>query len=219
MRDYTFENFAVGKCNEEAFLAVRAAAEGKRPVDETRRKDFGFVFLCGGAGTGKTHLLRACENFILQAEQKRTVRYLTADDFVEEMLGFLRHEGTRESFARTYGVIDVLLLDDVQYLEGKETTQQVLTDVIRSLRDHEKTVILTGIHLPEFLKDAGLQLIHLDEPEYEVRLDILRRRLETLGLEDAGAEMETLAAEPETDVRVLLGRLAGIALQRELAEK
>jgi chromosomal replication initiator protein len=177
--NYTCENFVVGDCNQLAHAACVAVSESPN------NNNFNPLILYGGTGLGKTHLLQAVAYFIRDAETARKVVYRTSEEFIQEYLAFLHKHKDSRSFYRVYHDTDVLLIDDIQFLAEKKSTQEEFYNIFNTLLQLNKQVIITSDRLPAEIKglhtrllsrfDTGL-LANLQPPELETRLAILGKK-------------------------------------------
>lgn len=174
---YTFENFIVGKANELAHAAARA-------VSEKPGKIYNPLFIYGGVGLGKTHLIQAVGNIILQRHAEFRVLYTTCEQFTNEFISCVG-SGKMEKFTRTYRSPDVLLIDDIQFLTGKEGTQEAFFHTFNDLHHREKQIIITSDRPPKAiatLEDRMLSrfewgmIADISQPDLETRIAILEAK-------------------------------------------
>ena len=138
---FTFETFVVGSSNQFAHAAARAVAESPS-------RSYNPLFLYGGVGLGKTHLMHAIAQEVLQRTPGARVLYLSAERFLNELINALRFERMHE-FKRRYRELDVLLMDDVQFIAGKDSTQEEFFHTFNALHDAQKQIVLTSDALPK----------------------------------------------------------------------
>ncbi|MBF0432736.1 MAG: chromosomal replication initiator protein DnaA [Fibrobacteria bacterium] len=179
---YSFDNFVVGDCNQLAHAACTAVAEAPQ------NNNFNPLVIYGGTGLGKTHLLQAVAHFVKDAETARKVVYRTSEEFTREYIDFVAKKKDSASFYRVYQDTDVLLIDDIQFLAGKKSTQEQFYSIFNNLQQLNKQVIITSDRLPSEIKglhtrllsrfDTGL-LANLQPPKLEMRLAILRKKQES----------------------------------------
>lgn len=208
---FTFNNFIVGPSNRFAQAACRAVAEHPS-------KSYNPLVLYGGVGLGKTHLLHAIGNLTLQHHPELKALYITSENFMNEMIAVLRSGGDMRQFREKFRNADVLLIDDIQFLAGKESTQEEFFHTFNDLHSHGKQIVATSdippreINLDERLRNRfewGL-VADIGRPDYETRLAILRRKAseERRGVpEDV---LEFLARTFTHNVRELEGSLTKI---------
>ena len=210
---FTFDSFVVGKPNELAHAAARRVAEAG-PVT------FNPLFLYGGVGLGKTHLMHAIA-WELQARQPELrVVYLSAEQFMYRFVQALR-ERQMIDFKQMFRSVDVLMVDDVQFIAGKDSTQEEFFHTFNALVDQNKQIIISADRAPGEIKDledriksrmqSGL-VVDLHPTDYELRLGILQQKLESYrlqypDLQIAQGVLEFLAHRISTNVRVLEGAL------------
>ncbi|QUJ76229.1 chromosomal replication initiator protein DnaA [Sulfitobacter albidus] len=212
-RRFTFDTFVVGKPNELAHAAARRVAEGG-PVT------FNPLFLYGGVGLGKTHLMHAIAQELLQRRPDLNVLYLSAEQFMYRFVQALRDRKMMD-FKQIFRSVDILMVDDVQFIAGKDSTQEEFFHTFNALVDQNKQIIISADRAPHEIKDleervksrlqCGL-VVDLHPTDYELRLGILQNKVEThrtsypeLELDDG--ILEFLAHRISNNVRVLEGAL------------
>lgn len=210
---YTFDKFVVGKPNELAHAAARRVAEGG-PVT------FNPLFLYGGVGLGKTHLMQAIAQEMRRSQPQRSVLYLSAESFMYRFVSALRERNTL-GFKQMFRSVDVLMVDDVQFIAGKESTQDEFFHTFNALVDANRQIILSADRAPGEIKDleeriksrlqCGL-VVDLHPTDYELRLGILQSKVahyrgQYPGLDIRDGVLEFLAHRISTNVRVLEGAL------------
>ncbi|MDW3180475.1 MULTISPECIES: chromosomal replication initiator protein DnaA [unclassified Roseobacter] len=210
---FTFDTFVVGKPNELAHAAARRVAEGG-PVT------FNPLFLYGGVGLGKTHLMHAIAHELHQRRPEMNVLYLSAEQFMYRFVQALRDRKMMD-FKEIFRSVDVLMVDDVQFIAGKDSTQEEFFHTFNALVDQNKQIIISADRAPGEIKDledrvksrlqCGL-VVDLHPTDYELRLGILQSKVEQQrvnypGLEVEAGVLEFLAHRISTNVRVLEGAL------------
>ncbi len=210
---FTFDTFVVGKPNELAHAAARRVAEGG-PVT------FNPLFLYGGVGLGKTHLMHAIAHELRRRQPHLNVLYLSAEQFMYRFISALREKRMMD-FKQLFRSVDVLMVDDVQFIAGKDSTQEEFFHTFNALVDSHKQIIISADRAPGEIRDmedrirsrmqCGL-VVDLHPTDYELRLGILQTKAEFYksqyrGLEVADGVMEFLAHRISTNVRVLEGAL------------
>ncbi len=210
---FTFESFVVGKPNELAHAAARRVAEGG-PVS------FNPLFLYGGVGLGKTHLMHAIAHELQARTPELKVLYLSAEQFMYRFVQALRERQIMD-FKELFRSVDVLMVDDVQFIAGKDSTQEEFFHTFNALVDQNKQIVISADRAPGEIKDleeriksrlqCGL-VVDLHPTDYELRLGILQQkadyyRQQYRGLVIADGVLEFLAHRITTNVRVLEGAL------------
>jgi len=214
---YTFENFVVGKPNELAYAAARRVAE-------SREVQFNPLFLYGGVGLGKTHLMHAIAWHIRTHQPKRRVIYLSAEKFMYQFIRALRFKDT-VSFKDQFRNVDVLMIDDVQFISGKDTTQEEFFHTFNALVDKNHQVIVSADKSPSDLEGMEERLksrlgwglvADIHPTTYELRLGILQAKADTLPIPVPKDVMEFLAAKISSNVRELEGAMNRIVAHATL---
>ena len=210
---FTFDSFVVGKPNELAHAAARRVAEGG-PVS------FNPLFLYGGVGLGKTHLMHAIAHELQTRQPHLRVLYLSAEQFMYRFVQALRERQVMD-FKEIFRSVDVLMVDDVQFIAGKDSTQEEFFHTFNALVDQNKQIVISADRAPGEIKDledriksrlqCGL-VVDLHPTDYELRLGILQQKVELYraqyrGLVIADGVLEFLAHRITTNVRVLEGAL------------
>lgn len=210
---FTFDSFVVGKPNELAHAAARRVAEGG-PVS------FNPLFLYGGVGLGKTHLMHAIAHELTARQPHLRVLYLSAEQFMYRFVQALRERQIMD-FKEIFRSVDVLMVDDVQFIAGKDSTQEEFFHTFNALVDQNKQIVISADRAPGEIKDleeriksrlqCGL-VVDLHPTDYELRLGILQTkakhyRAQYKGLQIAQGVLEFLAHRITTNVRVLEGAL------------
>lgn len=212
---YSFEDFVVGPCNQLAFAAATNILDASAPVD--------MVFLCSGAGLGKTHLTQAVGRALSLEADKRDVRleYLTAEEFTSQFVRASK-AGGMEQFKERFRKLDMLLLEDVHFLRGKDRTQEELLSTIKSLQSHGGRVVLTSSFAPRDLAGVDSQLVSrfcsgfvasMERPNRDMRLHILQEKARRQCMVLPAPVAELLADRITGDVRLLESCLHNLMLQ------
>ncbi|MFM2128540.1 MAG: chromosomal replication initiator protein DnaA [Pseudomonadota bacterium] len=205
---FTFENFIVGKSNEFAYAAAHRVAEAQSAP-------FNPLFLYGGVGLGKTHLMHAIAWHIRKADPNRRVIYLSAEKFMYQFIRALRFQDTM-AFKEQFRSVDVLMIDDVQFISGRETTQEEFFHTFNALVDQNRQVIISADKSPSDLEGMEERLrsrlgwglvADIHQTDYELRLSILQSKAEKLGSQIPPKVLEFLAHKITSNVRELEGAL------------
>ena len=205
---FTFENFVVGKPNELAYAAARRIAEAKTVP-------FNPLFLYGGVGLGKTHLMHAIAWNIRRRTPERRIIYLSAEKFMYQFVRALRTKDTM-AFKEQFRSVDVLMIDDVQFIGGREATQEEFFHTFNALVDQNRQVIISADKSPSDLEGVeermrsrlGWGLVADIHPTtYELRLGILQTKAEQMAVDIPGKVLEFLAHKITSNVRELEGAL------------
>lgn len=209
---YTFENFVVGKTNEFAYAAARKVAESKSV-------SFNPLFLYSGVGLGKTHLMHAVAQHIKQSDPERTVVYISAEQFLYKFVNALRYKDT-DAFKEQFRSVDVLMIDDVQFLANKTKTQDEFFYTFNSLIESGKQIILSADKSPNDLDgienrlksrlNSGL-VADIMPADFDLRLGILYKKAEQFGITLPENVAEFLAQKISSSIRELEGSLKRIA--------
>jgi chromosomal replication initiator protein len=205
---FSFENFVVGDKSQFAYSAAFAVAQNPGSTK------YNPLLIFGGSGLGKTHLIQAIGNYILEGDTGKRVRYLTADDFQREYVDSLKNGVTNEMSNYYRSEVDVLLIDDVQFLSGKIETQNEFFHIFNSLHQASKQIVLTSDVPPSEIKDLSERLVSrfswglsvdIKPPDAETREAILRKKAEASQLELEDEVLQYLAISIEGSVRLLEG--------------
>ena len=214
---FTFDNFVVGKPNELAYAAARRVADTETPT-------FNPLFLYGGVGLGKTHLMHAIAWHIRKNFPQRRVIYMSAEKFMYQFVRALRFKDT-VTFKDNFRSVDVLMIDDVQFIGGKDTTQEEFFHTFNALVDRNRQVVISADTSPQDLDRVEERLrsrlgwglvADLHPATYELRLGILHAKAEKLGVAVADKVLEFLAHKIASNVRELEGALNRLAAHAQL---
>ena len=217
-RDFTFDQFVVGSSNDFAYSASLSLAS-------RRESQQSALFLFAGTGLGKSHLSQAIGHHILNQNPDERVYYMTAEDFSNEMVQAYRYD-TIDKFKSKYrDHCDVLLLEDVHVLAGKERTQIELAMTLDTLSESGKRIIFSSCHRPSEIpkihdklrsRFSSSLISAIDPPNYRTRIRILQRKSELLGYRIPLPVVDYLAAELQDDIRQLESGLNGVAAKSSL---
>lgn len=217
---FTFDNFVVGSSNEFCYAACRAVVD--KPGEA-----YNPLYIHGGVGLGKTHLINAVANAILDRKLGLKIAYRTSERFTNELIAAIR-EGTTEQFRNRYRKVDVLIVDDIQFIAGKGSTQEEFFHTFNALYEYRKQIILTSDrppkemnHLEERLKSRfcwGL-VADIQPPDLETRLAILERKAALAGIRLPQDVAFLLASRITSNVRELEGALTRLTAHATLTGK
>jgi chromosomal replication initiator protein len=219
---FTFENFVVGKPNELAHAAARRVAESI--ISNARTVPFNPLFLYGGVGLGKTHLMHSIAWAITTQAPHRKVIYLSAEKFMYQFIRALRFKSTMD-FKEQFRSVDVLMIDDVQFISGKDSTQEEFFHTFNALVDQNRQIIISADKSPSDLEGMeermksrlGWGLVADIHPTtYELRLGILQAKAEQRKIDIPPKVMEFLAHKITSNVRELEGALNRICAHAQL---
>ncbi len=214
---YTFDNFVVGKSNELAHAAAQAITEGPG-------KKYNPLFLYGGVGLGKTHLLQAIGHVILKKNPRAKILYTNAERFTNEFVNALRNK-TIDKFKITYRELDLLLVDDIQFMAGKEGTQEEFFYTFNDLYQHDKQIVLTSDRLPKAIPALEERLVSrfnsgliadISSPDLETRIAILKSKCQEKKYSLDTEILQYLAVHIQKNVRELEGALSKVMAYHEL---
>jgi chromosomal replication initiator protein len=217
---FTFETFVIGKPNEFAFAAAERVAMSAKPP-------FNPLFLYGGVGLGKTHLMHAIAWRVKQQDPSRKVVYLSAEKFMYQFVRALRSKDTM-SFKELFRSVDLLMVDDVQFISGKDSTQEEFFHTFNALVDRGRQIVISADRSPSDL--SGLEerirsrlgwglVADIHPTTYELRLGILQAKAEQLGVEIPPRVVEFLASRITSNVRELEGAMNRIVHQASLVQR
>jgi chromosomal replication initiator protein len=214
---FTFDNFIVGSSNRLAHAASMAVAE--RPA-----RAYNPLFLYGGVGLGKTHLLHAIGNHCIRHELN--VLYVTSEEFTNDLINAIRVH-TTQVFREKYRRIDVLLIDDIQFIVGKESTQEEFFHTFNTLHGQDKQIVITSDRPPKALAtleerlrsrfECGLTA-DLQPPDFETRVAILRAKSDREGRNIPEEIVQTIARRVQSNIRELEGSLTRVLALVDLSE-
>ena len=214
---YTFDNFVVGKTNEFAYAAARKVAE-------SRNVSFNPLFLYSGVGLGKTHLMHAIAWHIKQQDPTRNIVYLSAEKFMYKFVRALRYKDTT-AFKEQFRSVDVLMVDDVQFMGGKDTTQEEFFYTFNSLIEEGRQIIISADKSPADLEGIEARLksrlgcglvADIHPTDFDLRIGILENKARQLGIELPQKVAEFLAQKITSNIRELEGALRRVVAHSQL---
>ena len=206
---YTFDNFVVGASNRLVHAASLAVAESPAQA-------YNPLFIYGGVGLGKTHMLHAIGNF--SASKGLQILYVSSEEFTNDLINAIRTHKT-QAFREKYRRIDVLLIDDIQFIAGKESTQEEFFHTFNTLHGQDKQIVISSDRPPKALITLEERLrsrfewgltADLQPPDYETRMAILRSKAERAGRKVPGEIIEVIARRVQSNIRELEGALTRV---------
>ena len=217
---YTFDTFVVGKNNNLAHAASLAVAEKPGEI-------YNPLFIYGGVGLGKTHLMQSVAHFILQNNSDAKIKYVTSEAFTNELIEAIRNKNnfTTTEFREKYRTNDVLLIDDIQFIIGKDRTQEEFFHTFNALHGAKKQIIITSDKPPKELETLEDRLrsrfewgltVDIQPPDYETRMAILRKKEELDHINIDNEVIQYIAANVKSNIRELEGSLTKIVAMKKL---
>jgi len=219
--NYSFENFIEGSCNRLARSAGFAVAQ--KPAGTS----FNPLLIYGGVGLGKTHLAHAIGIKAKEVHPEKTVLYVSAEKFTQQFIESIRNNTTND-FSHFYQMIDILIIDDVQFFSSKEKTQDIFFHIFNHLHQNNKQIILTSDRAPVDLTGMEQRLLSrfkwglsadLQQPDLETRIAILKKKIQMDGIDITNDVIEYLAYSITTNIRELEGALISLLAQASLNKK
>jgi len=217
---FLFENFVVGASNRFAFAAAQAVAENPAKV-------YNPFFIYGPVGLGKTHLLQAITQEAKIKNPALNICYLSSEQFTNELINSIRHRSA-ENFRQKYRHVDILLVDDIHFIAGKESTQEEFFHTFNALHDHRKQIIICSDRPPKEIANLEDRLVSrfawglitdIQPPDYETRVAILRKKLELESVTVPDDVVLFIAQEIKTNIRELEGALIRVVAYSLLEDK
>lgn len=216
--NYSFDNFVVGDNNRFAHAVALVVAESPGTL-------YNPLYIYGGVGLGKTHLMYAVGNEVAKNHKDYRILYVTTENFMNDFINSLIKDNGMEGFRNKYRNIDLLLIDDIQFISGKDRLQEEFFNTFNDLKDHGKQIILTSDKLPRdipLLEDRlksrfeGGILVDIAMADYEVRLAILRKKAEEKKVIIDDDILKNIAAKIDSNIRELEGVFNKVAIQASL---
>ena len=220
---FSFENFIVGKNSEFAHSVALAVAE-------TPGKNYNPLFIYGGSGLGKTHLMHAIGHYILKNHKRKKVLYISSEMFTNELINAINTKNVPQ-FKRKYRNVDVLLIDDIQFIEGKEATEEEFFHTFETLYNKNKQIVISSDRPPQKLTSLDERLrsrflwnvtADIQPPDFETRVAILRSKADIEGIEineDVSQVINMIAERIKYNVRMLEGAFTRIVSFSALMNK
>lgn len=217
---FTFDNFVVGASNRFAHAASLAVAESPA-------KAYNPLFVYGGVGLGKTHLMQSIAHKIHAMNPKLKHSYITSERFTNELIDAIRHRSGQQ-FRQKYRTIDVILIDDIQFIAGKESTQEEFFHTFNALHNDRKQIIVSSDRPPKEIPNLEERLVSrftwglvadIQPPDFETRVAILRKKIEREPVPVPDDVILFIAQEIKTNIRELEGALIRVAAYSLLEEK
>ncbi len=217
---YTFESFVVGDGNRFAHAAALAVAES--PAEA-----YNPLFLYGGVGLGKTHLMQAVGHFVHQQDPGKKILYMTSESFTNDLISAIQQKKTYE-FRDKIRKADILMIDDVQFIAGRESTQQEFFNTFNELHNNGKQIILTSDRPPQEIQRLEDRLVSrfewglvadIQKPDIETRMAILRKKTTQDHLKVPDSVLEMIASRIDTNIRELEGCLTRLVAFANLVHK
>ncbi len=216
--EYTFDTFIVGSSNQLAYAACEAVAK-------KQNGQYNPLFIYGPSGLGKTHLLSAIQHEILSKNPNVNVAYISSETFTNDLISAIGSKST-EAFHKKYRQVDVLLMDDVQFISGKESTQEEFFHTFNQLYQVKKQIVLTSDRPPREIKtledrlknrfESGV-IVDISPPDYETRIAILRRKAELLNMVIPDDVAQFIAERVKSNIRQLEGVVKKIHAYEQFA--
>ena len=217
---YTFDTFVIGNSNGLAHAACVAVAEAPA-------KAYNPLFLYGGVGLGKTHLMHAIGHHIITQKKNAKVAYISSEKFTNELINSIKDD-KNEDFRNKYRNVDILLIDDIQFIAGKERTQEEFFHTFNSLHEANKQIIISSDRHPKEIPtledrlrsrfEMGL-ITDIQAPDFETRIAILRKKAQIENISVSNEVMNYIAKNIKSNIRELEGALTRVVAYSSLTNK
>ena len=216
----TFENFVIGSSNQMGCGASQAVANAPA-------KAYNPLFLYGQSGLGKTHLMQAIANHVVQNNPNLQCAYLTSEQFTNELIDSIHHK-TMNEFKQKYRNVDILLIDDIQFIAGKRSTQEEFFHTFNAMHDNHKQIVISSDRPPKEISDLEDRLVtrflwglivDIQPPDFETRVAILRKKTELESVKVPDDVVYFIAEQIKTNIRELEGALIRVVASSMLQEK
>ena len=217
---YQFDEFVVGNNSRMTFAACLAVSEKPAQV-------YNPLFIYGGVGLGKTHLMQAIGHVVINHERRPRVHYSSAEEFMNEMITAIR-EGKSHEFRAKYRTVDLLLIDDIQFLAGKESTQEEFFHTFNALYGANKQIVMTSDRPPKEIPTLEERLVSrfewglitdIQPPDYETRLAILRKKVDRENVAISDDVLALIAERVKSNIRELEGSLIKLVVHAGVYSK
>lgn len=219
---YTFDSFIVGTCNKFAYVAAKTVADNPG-------KSYNPLFIFGNDGLWKTHLIHAIGNEVLKKYPEQRVLYISSNEFIFEIIEAIKNnEMTDKLYTDNYDNIDVLLLDDIQFIAGKERVQEELFHIFNRMYNEGKQIILTSDRQPKYIPNLRERLINrfewglfadLSMPDYETKLKIIKAYIKKYEIDYDAEILSKIAKYDNLNIREIEGIMNKLVALYSLSNK
>lgn len=221
---YKFETFVIGKSNQIAHAASKNVAQS---ISENKVSAYNPLFLHGGVGLGKTHLMHAICHQILEKKPDAKIMYTTSEQFTNELINAIKDDKNQE-FRDKYRTVDILLIDDIQFIGGRESTQEEFFHTFNALYQNNKHIVITSDRPPKELYTLEERLktrfecggiFDINAPDFETRIAILKKKADQIGIEIPDEIYNYIAEKITSNIRELEGAIKMIMSYHNLMNK